>query len=259
MTTMSVPMAALIDLSDDPHDRMVIAAGIDLLDRSAGTDLTVGDDAGRWFAHVQYVGARLIVERHPSAAAAVDALARHALAGARCKCGRLIGPDAGPTVASGEPPPAGRDFTATTTAQVGVCRWRRFATEWIGACEAPTGNRPDWEPMDPVEPPPDGVQCWSSLLLADALDIAGAPARMVALAASGYWHIYRSPHERPELVLLHALTAAGVDGFADRVIAGEFAAPPAERLPGQCVLAVPGWDETGLLVRSIPGPGEPPA
>lgn len=256
---MSVPLADLINLSDDPGDRMVIVAAADLLDRSNGTHLVVGADAGRWFAHVQYVGARLIVEHHPSAAAAIDALARHALTGARCRCGKLVGPDAGPTVAFGEPLIDGQSFTTDTAAQVGMCRWRRFATEWIGACEAPTGTRPDWEPMDPLTPPPDGVPAWSSLRLADALDTAGAPARMIALAAAGYWHTYRSPHERPELVLLSALTAAGVDGFADRVIAGEFAAAPAERLPGQHVIAVPGWDETGLLVRSIPGPGEPPA
>lgn len=198
---------------------MLTVAGAELLDRIGGTGLDVGVFAGLWFASVQYRDTRLSVTDQPGAGIAVDALARGAAStDATCKCRRPVA-------------------TAADSPAPGTCRWRRYATTWVANCDAPAGDR--WHPLDPLTPPPAGVDTWSSLRLAAALETAGAPTRMVALAAGGYWHTYRSPHtapDTPELALIRALIDAGLDALIVRVTAGEWAADPAERVPGQAAL-----------------------
>lgn len=229
MTGMTPDLPGLLTLSQDPADRLVIAAAAELLERIGATTITAVHGPARWTAWATWgpTDARVETGDHPGPTSALDALARQAVAGGRCDCNRIIATDDGPVVGDGD------------TGSAGSCRWRRFASVWMSGCDAPV-KIPGWTPMDPTARPPAGVETWSSNRLADQLDAAGAPAELVALAAAGYWHTYRSPHALPEAELIGALTLAGLRELTGRVIAGEFLADPAERLDGQPVLAKAG-------------------
>jgi hypothetical protein len=229
---MPIDLPLLLTESPDLGDKLVIAAAADLINRTGATRVEVGDDAGEWFASARFPnGHRLIVERFPGPASALDALARHVITGGRCKCGGLVAVEDAPAVEHD----ADLIDGTRVTAERGVCRWRRYSNLWVAGCDAPLSD-PSWQPMDVLARPPAGVDEWSSNRLARALHDAGAPEHLVAMASAGYWHTYRSPHELPEAALLGALTVHAVHGFAARVIGGEFLADQMERRPGQVPL-----------------------
>jgi len=58
--------------------------------------------------------------------------------------------------------------------------------------------------------------------LALALEVAGAPAAMIAQAVDGYYDDYLSPLAAPISQLVHDARAAGLPGIAARAQNGEF-------------------------------------
>lgn len=125
-------------------DEDALIAGIELVGRCGATNTELGhlyDDeepppgwpagepvpaeAASWYAHAQFRGARLTEEGHRDPIAAVEALARRLLRGARCvKCGREIRLDSSP----------------------GGCRWHRNGAHWYRGCD---GGRGGADPLNP--------------------------------------------------------------------------------------------------------------
>lgn len=228
MTVMYAPAAPLderdlLAIAGVPEDKLRLTAAVDVLDRCGGTRASYGStEAGTWWAALHLRGARLVAEHAVTVADAFDDLVHIALTGATCAtCGGLIAHDDGPLIGYGVDAPGGPP-----------CRWRRFAVRWIAGCVAPVPV-PGWQPLEPTDPPPAGVGRWSHLALADELGAAGASTDLVALAAAGYFHTYRSPLGRPEVQLMGLLTAAGLHELARRVLAGDFDAPAGECPPGR--------------------------
>lgn len=100
----------------------VIVACADLAGRAGASGFEIGylrddvpvQDAG-WYAHVNYRGARLMVEEHRSPSAAALALAERILAGAQCRCRRPV--------------------TMDDSRQ--GCRWRLSSKRWEPGCDVP--------------------------------------------------------------------------------------------------------------------------
>lgn len=102
-------------------DEDEVMAAIDLGFRCGATDFEMGftedDDRNSWWAHVQFRGARVSVERQSGPVAAASALAQRLLDGASCRCTLLVS-------LSGK----GSDSH---------CRWRRVGAKWEPGCDAP--------------------------------------------------------------------------------------------------------------------------
>lgn len=233
VTAVDGTLADILALATDDRDRMVLVAGYDLVGRTGSRDVTVGTTShgatGSWWAAAKYPGARIQVDNEATAGAAMDALAAKILTGGKCRCGRLVAMQSGGAVFfPGAAYADGKPLTEQQVRATGQCRWRRYATMWLSACDAPTPDTPDWEPVDPFAPTPDGVDQWTSNRLAAALEDAGAPHRMVALAAGGYWDEYRGPHALPQLTLVDALRNADLPDLAAQVVNGDFDAGPGE-------------------------------
>lgn len=122
-------------MADYLNEDIVIACAA-LVDRAGASAFEIGylhddvpvDQAG-WYAHAQYQGARIIAENHQSPTGAALALAERLLAGATCRCRRLV-------VLSD-----GGDG----------CRWRLAGRRWEPGCDAPpvpvAGRRGDHAAM----------------------------------------------------------------------------------------------------------------
>lgn len=104
-------------------DQDALEASLDLVRRSGAGTVEFGylhddvpiEEAG-WWAHAQYRGARLTVEKERGPVQAVEALARRILTGALCRrCGKPI------TLADGGE----------------GCRWRRSGKKWEPGCGLP--------------------------------------------------------------------------------------------------------------------------
>ncbi|WP_322768422.1 hypothetical protein [Frankia sp. Cr1] len=119
-----------------------VLACADLVGRSGAAGFEVGyldDDPTnpRWYAHAQYRGARVIVEDHPTPSAAADALAQRILAGAKCRCGRLVATSPYGAVAYNGTLLTGERWTHEQARQTGQCLWRRAGPRWDPSCTAP--------------------------------------------------------------------------------------------------------------------------
>lgn len=106
----------------DLMNQDVIAACADLVERAGAAGFEIGhtgdDDTpaseARWYAVATYRGTRVIVDEHRSPSAAALALAERMLAGATCRCTRLV----------------------TLTDDREGCRWRLLGRRWEPGCDA---------------------------------------------------------------------------------------------------------------------------
>ncbi len=115
----------------------VVMACVDLASRTGARDFEIGhvhDDVpvelAGWYAHVQFKGARIIVEDHRSPTDAAMALAQRLLIGATCRCLQPV----------------------TLSPFHKGCRWRLVGPRWVPGCNAP--------PIKVAGPPGDyaGIQ-----------------------------------------------------------------------------------------------------
>lgn len=98
----------------------VVVACADLVNRTGAAGFEIGhlhDDVpveeAAWYAHAQYLGARITVEDHRSPSGAALALAERLLSGATCRCRKPV------TLSDG---------------QTG-CRWRLVGRRWESGCQ----------------------------------------------------------------------------------------------------------------------------
>lgn len=128
-------------------DQDAVIACADLVGRAGATEFQIGylhddvpaDQAG-WYAHAQYKGARITAEDHPGPAEAADALACQLLAGARCRCGRLVALSDHGAVAFEGQMADGSTWSVEEARAAGQCRWRRVGPRWEMGC--PDGETP---------------------------------------------------------------------------------------------------------------------
>lgn len=110
---------------DDPvgmHQNDIIRACVKLVGDAGAREMEIGamregvpiEDA-RWFATASYRGLRIIKEDRRSPIEAAIALALEILAGAQCKCTKMV-------VMYDNPE---------------GCHWRLMGDEWVSSCDAP--------------------------------------------------------------------------------------------------------------------------
>lgn len=127
-------------------DEDAVIACVDLVGRTGATDFEIGyvndEPPHAWYAHAQFRGARITAEDHSGPVEAADALARRLLAGARCRCGRLVAlTDAGAVAVDGHLVD-GTAWTAADAQKAGQCRWTRQGRRWeMGCAHSHVGNR----------------------------------------------------------------------------------------------------------------------
>ena len=124
------------DLSDEE------LAAVDLIGRTGARNLEVGclddnPDIEDWYAHAQYSGTRVTVEKHASARAALTALAERVLTGSQCfHCKGLVNLDGDAAFAYFHSTLLdGTKWDAEQAAAAGQCRWRRVGPRWVRGCE----------------------------------------------------------------------------------------------------------------------------
>lgn len=113
---------------DIPRDMPELEACLDLAGRCGAKAFEIGylhddvpvEEAG-WWASLQYLGARIMVDEQPSPEAAAKELAARILRGATCRCGH-------PAVVAGQRVKPGRR----------VCLWTLVVRRWEPSCDAPT-------------------------------------------------------------------------------------------------------------------------
>lgn len=217
-----------------PDDLDAVKACVDLVGRSGGRGFQIGylhDDVpaaeAGWWAHAQFQGARISVEKQPGPAAAASALAVEVLTGAKCQCGSLVQLfDGGATFRGTRNSAAtladGTTWAAAEAEAAGQCRWVREGPRWVKGCERdPTRcPAPPW-PNIPVEEQ-------AAYRLAAAIERAGGSPWLRDRARDGWYDDFRSPDPMPITTLVRDLRKAGLDDLAERAMAGEFDAGPAE-------------------------------
>lgn len=100
----------------------VITACANLAERAGARNFEVGyvhedvpvEEAG-WYAHVTFVGARIIAENHTSPGNAALELAQKLLTNGLCRCGQRV----------------------TLTDFAAGCRWRLVGPRWEPSCDTP--------------------------------------------------------------------------------------------------------------------------
>lgn len=123
-------------------DQDAVSACADLVGRTGATGLEVGylhDDVppeqAAWYAHAQFRGARITTDGHRDPIEAMDALCRRILAGAMCRCGKLVALSDDSAVAFDGTLVDGTRWTAEDARGAGQCRWRRLGPRWVRGCE----------------------------------------------------------------------------------------------------------------------------
>jgi hypothetical protein len=124
-------------------DEDAVLACIDLVGRTGATGFELGylhddvpvEEAG-WYAHAQFEGARISVEDHRGPTEVAEALARRILAGARCRCGRLVALSGSGAVAYDATMADGSRWTKKQARDAGQCRWTRQGARWEMGCGA---------------------------------------------------------------------------------------------------------------------------
>lgn len=129
----------------EPDDEIAIIACADLVGRSGAKQFQIGylhddvptEQAG-WYAHAQYVGARISATDQPSPARAAAELARKILTGGKCRCGRLaaLSEDSAPELGSGRMVD-GSFWPVQQAAAAGQCLWRLIDKTWTPSCPEP--------------------------------------------------------------------------------------------------------------------------
>ncbi len=217
-----------------PDDLDAVTACVDLVGRSGGRGFEIGylhdgvpvERAG-WWAHAQYQGARISVTDQPGPAQAASALAVKVLTGAKCQCGSLVQLfDGGAMFQGTRDKPAvladGTRWTADEAEAAGQCRWVREGPHWVKGCE----RDPARTPAPPWSNIPTEEQ--AAYRLAAAIEAAGGSKWLQHRARDGWYDDYRSPDPMPTHTLVADLCKAGLEALAERAMAGEFDAGPAE-------------------------------
>lgn len=124
-------------------DEDALIASVDLIGRTGARELDFGyqhEDRpvaeADWWATAMYRGHRRTVEHHADPIAALDALARDLLTGARCqKCLGLVALGSGGAYAHPGLMFDGSTWTEEEIRAVPQCRWRRVGNRWTPGCE----------------------------------------------------------------------------------------------------------------------------
>lgn len=126
-------------------DEDAVTAAADLAARAGARSFEIGylhddvpiNEAG-WYAHAQYRGHRITAEDMPTPDAAATNLAVQLLAGAKCRCGRLVtlSDDGGVAYPDGQLAD-GTTWSRDDIQRAGRCRWNRQGARWEPGCDAP--------------------------------------------------------------------------------------------------------------------------
>lgn len=129
-------------------DEDALFAALDLVGRTGAEHAEFGylvedvpiEDAD-WYAHVQYVGARIMVEHHRGPLEALEALARKLLTGATCvHCRGLIAlSDSGAVFVPGVSV-SGVQLVEADARSRPACRWTRVGPKWVAGCQQSKGS-----------------------------------------------------------------------------------------------------------------------
>ncbi len=193
------------------YDEDALIASVEALGRAGAKEFNVGylDDGvpihkARWWAYVQYRGARIQVDEHTGPVEAAEALVKRVLHGAKCTgCGKLV-------MVSDDPVPIpatlvdGTPVDEVEVRRKGLCPWERQGRRWERGCgaSAPQGSTRE--------------------KLARAMAEAGCPSDGIRQARAGYYDDYLSPHPFPISTLVADLTRNGFRDLAERAKQGEF-------------------------------------
>jgi hypothetical protein len=126
----------------------IVIAAVDLIGRTGARGFEIGylhdgvpSEAAGWWAHAQFRGTRIVAENHRGPAEAAEALARTALTGGKCRCGRLVALEAGRAFAFFSTTlVTGTSWTAEQAAAAGQCLWTRVGRRWDPSCPVPAGR-----------------------------------------------------------------------------------------------------------------------
>lgn len=212
-------------LVDGLIDDEAVRAAADLVGRTGARELDYGFlhenvpvHLADWWAKATFQDGAITVEHQAGPVEAMEALATRLLTGAQCQnCGGLIAlSDEGATAYPGATRPDGKVWTEDEIRAAGLCRWRRRGPRWEADCKG--------------FPPEPGDELHTTEKLARALEALDDPALrdMIKLARRGHYHDFLSPLALPETQLVADLRQAGHEATAQRVIAGDFDASPAE-------------------------------
>lgn len=121
-----------------------VLAAVDLVGLTGARNLVFGylhedvpPEQADWYAHAQYRGSRITVEHHTGPAAALIALARRLLTGARCqRCGGLVQLSAAGAVFYRDARMVDGSSFPERDALARQCQWRRIGKKWVQGCTA---------------------------------------------------------------------------------------------------------------------------